>query len=216
MKNRKTFFQLTKYFFFEFIVVFFGVLFAFWIDGWKDHKRNQEYVNHIVQNLINDLRNDSIKIADAIYNIKRQHDSLSILISNLEYRNYKTASKHIFWAYSTYNVFDPSTETYQSMIFGGDIKLMNDFETIREIKELSQINSKLVEVHSRYYNAVEAFRNNFICQHNIEEFDFESVKNKNEFWNRINFLKSNIKYYLDALLMAQTKYNKFLHHIRKK
>jgi hypothetical protein len=103
------------------------------------------------------------------------------------------------------------------MIFSGDMKLIDDMDKIRKIKDLDHMNRKLEEVHGKYYLSIEAFRNGFICSHDLDNFDFRKIPigQRMEFWNRINFLKANVKYYHDALLMAQSKYNEFLFSARK-
>jgi hypothetical protein len=199
----------------EFVLVFLGVLLAFLTTNWAERKRDEKYVKAIFDNLIQDVRNDSSQVIQAISSLKMQHDSLQILISHWGSMKSDLAKSHIYWTYFSYNVFDPNTKSFESMVFGGDMKLVNDLNAVRRMKELDHLNKKLGEIHEKYYLAIESFRNSFICHYNMEEFTFQSIpkEKKLEFWNRVNFLKANVKYYYEALTVAQAKYNSFLREI---
>ncbi|WP_276372707.1 DUF6090 family protein [Chryseolinea sp. H1M3-3] len=196
----------------EFVLVFLGVLLAFLTSNWAERKRDEKYVKAIFDNLIQDVRNDSSQVIEAISSLKMQHDSLQILIDHLGSMNLEKADRHIYWTYFSYNVFDPTTKSFESMVFGGDMKLVNDLNAVRRMKELDHLNKKLGEIHEKYYLAIESFRNSFICHYNMDQFTFESIPREKriEFWNRVNFLKANVKYYYEALVLAQTKYNSLL------
>lgn len=200
----------------EFVMVFLGVLLAFFTSNWAERERDRKYLNTIVDNLIQDVENDSVQVIHAISNVRTQYDSLEVLISHLRGNNLKAADPYIYWTYFSYSAFDPTTETFESIVFGGDMKLVGDLKTIRSMKELDHINNKLNEVHIKYYQSVESFKNTFICHYDMRNFNFTSIpmRNRMEFWNRINFLRANVKYYYEILLVAQQNYNKFLQEIK--
>ena len=202
----------------EFILVFLGVLLAFLTSNWAERKRDEKYVRAIFDNLIQDVRNDSTQVIQAINTLKMQHDSLEVLINHLAAMKLQEANPHIYWTYFSYNVFNPTTETFESMVFGGDMKLVSDLNAIRTMKELDHLNKKLGEIHEKYYTAIESFKYSFICQYDMDDFSFRSIPiaKRVEFWNRVNFLKANVKYYYEALVVAQKKYNYFLNEIEIK
>jgi hypothetical protein len=157
-------------------MVFLGVLLAFYVNDWGESKREKDFVKNIMENMIQDVKKDSIEITKALEFTKKQHDSLLAIIAKLEVKDYKSANRQIYWSYGSYNVFNPSTETFASMVFGGDLKLLRDFNLLRAMKDINQINRKLEEVHSKYYNSLEMFKNEFICKGNIQRFDFQKKR----------------------------------------
>lgn len=196
---------------FEFIMIFMGVFLAFFVNDWANRRQEKKYAEAIIENLNADVRSDSLRILHAIERVKMQHEALTALIERLADGDFESATEYIYWSYFTYNAFSPTTETFESMVFGGDMKLVRDLEIIKALKELDQINQVLEDVHTKYYSSVESFKFNFVCQYDLDHFDFRSIKNKQEFWNRINFLRSNVGNYLEALYAAQRKYNDYLH-----
>lgn len=196
----------------EFVMVFLGVLLAFLTSNWAEREKDRRYLTTIVDNLVQDVRNDSIQVVRAINALKMQRDSLEVLVFYLGQMNFRQANPHLYWTYFSYSAFDPSTETFESLVFGGDMKLVQDLNTLRSMKDLDHINKKLKEVHDKYSEATESFRNSFVCHYKMEDFDFALIppKSRIEFWNRVNFLKANVKAYHDILVVAQVKYNEFL------
>jgi hypothetical protein len=91
-----------------------------------------------------------------------------------------------------------------------------DVNKLKSIKDVEEVNQKLRDLHIRYQSNVESFRNMFISQYNVERFNFASIPPDKgiEFWNRLNFLSANVKYYYEALLIAQKKYNDLLDDLR--
>jgi hypothetical protein len=103
------------------------------------------------------------------------------------------------------------------MVYGGDMKLVDDLAMLRSIKDLDEINEKVRELHVRYRDNVETFRNAFICRYNIDHFNFANIPPEQgiEFWNRLSFLSAHVRYYYEGLLISQKKYNDFLSAYRK-
>jgi hypothetical protein len=196
----------------EFTMVFLGVLLAFITNNWAEAEKDKKNIAIILDNLTDDVRKDSTNIIEAVDVLKTQHDSLTSLIADLFAMHHQKANKNIYCAYFSYNAFDPTTATFESLVFGGDLKLVADIHKLKEIKELDHINSKLRELQRNYHTNIESFRNSFICQYNVEHFSFESIPPEQgiEFWNRLNFLKVSVQNYLEALLLAQQRYNIFL------
>jgi ribosomal 50S subunit-associated protein YjgA (DUF615 family) len=97
------------------------------------------------------------------------------------------------------------------MIFGGDLKLFRDYEIIRVVKEIDKANQRVNDTHALYHRAVEEIRNTFICKEDMASFNLKNFQNKQEFWNRLNFLRSTyLKNYRSMLLDAQASYHNFL------
>jgi hypothetical protein len=201
----------------EFVMVFLGVLFAFFVNDWAEQQREKKYVESIVTNLIDDVKMDSANVIAAIDAVGNQNDSLAALLDELCVFNYKTANSKIYYTYFCYNVFEPRRSTYQSMVYGGDMKLVDDLAMLRSIKDLDEINEKVRELHVRYRDNVETFRNAFICRYNIDHFNFANIPPEQgiEFWNRLSFLSAHVRYYYEGLLISQKKYNDFLSAYRK-
>jgi hypothetical protein len=195
----------------EFTMVFLSVLLAFFISSWAEQKKEEKYQATILDHLRDDVKKDSANIIDAIEVVGVQHDSLTILLNDLYVMNHKKANGNIYCTYFSYNVFEPTTSTYQSMLFSGDMKLI-DIRKLKSIKDVEEVNLKLRDLHVRYQSNIELFRNTFISQYNVERFNFAAVPSDKgiEFWNRLNFLSANVKYYYEALLIAQMKYNNLL------
>lgn len=195
----------------EFILVFLAVSFAFFINRWLEENREDKYVNSIIANLADDVKKDSANIIDAITALRDQHDSLSILVSDLYALNHKKANKNIHCTYFSFDLFEPTTATFESMIASGNLKLRNDV-MLKTIKDLEQSNNNLRVLHNRYYATVESFRNTFISDYEVEHFDFERITPDKgvAFMNRLRFLNLSVESYHDALLIAQARYNKFL------
>lgn len=201
----------------EFAMVFLGVLLAFFANDWSEKKRDEKYVQTIIENLVDDVRKDSANIIDAIEVVGNQYDSLTILLDDLYVMNHKKANNNIYCTYFCYNIFEPTTATYESMIFSGDMKLIGDPIRLKSLKNIDEMNQKLRVLHSRYQSNIESFRNTFISKYNIQHFNFGNVSPDNgiEFWNRLTFLSAHVKYYYEGLLIAQKKYNDFLTELRK-
>ena len=200
-----------KFFLTEFLMVFFGVLLAFWVINWGERKRNKEYAENIIQNISDDIRNDSIRVVEAIKMINMQYSMLTSFTSHLRAGQYDSASLYVASCYMSYNLFEPTTESYQSMIYGGDLKLIEDYKIIRQIKEIDHINQQLNHLHGLYYRAVEDIRNTFLCKEDMDDLDFKRFGNRMEFWNRVNFLRDTyLKNYEKTLRHSQSKYNEFL------
>lgn len=199
----------------EFVMVFMGVLLAFVANNWAEQKRDEKYLVTILEHLREDVKRDTSNIIDAIDALGSQHDSLEILLDDLYVMNHRKANGNVHCTYYYYNVFEPTTSTYQSMLFSGDMKLI-DVNTLKSIKDVEEVNQKLRELHTRYQVNVESFRNAFISQYNIEHFDFANIPpdKGTEFWNRLTFLSTNVSYYYEALLIAQVKYNNLLKELR--
>lgn len=199
----------------EFVMVFLGVLLAFVANNWAEQKRDQRYMATIFANLLSDVKKDSANVIDAIEVLGSQYDSLEALLDDLYVMNHRKANGNVLCTYYCYNVFDPTTSTYQSLLFSGDMKLI-DVNKLKSIKDVEEVNQKLHDLHIRYQNNVESFRNMFISQYNIEHFNFANIPPEEgvEFWNRLTFLSANVKYYYEALLIAQVKYNDLLKELR--
>ena len=194
-------------------MAFLGVLFAFWINDWGERKRDREFVENLFENLVQDVKNDSVEIAKAIRFVRIHHDSLQLLINKLDEMKFSEANNLIHWTYFSYYAFDPTMETFES-IFGGDMKLLTDFRKVQSIKKLFHVNDKLKQAQSIYFDGVEEFRNTFVCPYDPNSFDFKSIPNRIEFWNRINFLNGDVMLYYEMLVIAQKNYNQFLQDSR--
>jgi uncharacterized protein DUF6090 len=204
-----------KYFATEFVMVFLGVLLAFMVNDWGESRKDKKTAEIILSNIIEDVRNDSAKIISAIEMLEVQHGSIDRLINHLSLGNYDSADFLVKSCYSSFSVFEPTTVSYQSMIYGGDLKLMNDYGIARLIREVDHSNNRVIQIHNLYFLAIEDLRNTFICKENMNPFKFSKLNNRIEFWNRLNFLQGTyIKNYEMILRQAQSKYHDFLRGTR--
>jgi hypothetical protein len=211
MENRSGINSTIRFFLIEFVMVFLGVLLAFWVNDFGDRIRNKKYAEQIVKNIVADIKSDSVNIREAILMIDFQYETLMSLTRHLRNGHYDSANLFVKACYISYNAFEPNTQSYQSMIYGGDLKLIDDYEVIKLIKEIDQANHQLNQVHSLYYKAVEDIRNTFISKENMDDLNFKRLRSQSEFWNKVNFLQETyLKNYAKVLKHSQSKYHELL------
>jgi hypothetical protein len=196
----------------EFTIVFLAVLLAFFTNSWAEEKRDEKEMAVVLSNLVADVKRDSANILDAITALRDQNDSIMLLIKDLGMFNHKKANGNVVCTYYSFSSFEPTTAMIESMIFGVKMKLVGNHTKFKAIKDLDHMNAKLRTLRNEYVATVESFRNTFICQHNMQHFDFSALPQSQgtELWNRLKFLSASVEQYYVALLMAQGKYNAFL------
>ncbi|PWI31324.1 hypothetical protein DI383_01245 [Flavobacteriaceae bacterium LYZ1037] len=159
MNQNKT----TRYFKYaigEIILVVIGILIALQINNWNEGRKNSVSLNNYKNNLIEDLKKDSININRKILEIKND----STAISNFEKRVSKatkaldTILKIARYEYAYYISIhgDYNSDTYQVLNATGDISLF-DSEIINELNALHNLQENALNAQNL---TMESYSNN--------------------------------------------------------
>mgnify|MGYP001818876270 CR=1 FL=1 len=140
MKNKTG--KYFKYAIGEIVLVVIGILIALQINNWNEHRKNKSLLGQYTNNLIEDLKKDSIDINRRIIGIKGD----STLLNNFETRVSKSTKPldtilkiaryeygYYIWIHSDYN-----SDTYQVLNSTGDIRLFNS-EIINDLNALHNL-----------------------------------------------------------------------------
>src|SRR5688500_13911614 len=102
MENRSGTKTTIRCFLIEFVMVFLGVLLAFWVNDFGERIRNREYAENIIKNISADIKEDSIRIREAISMIDLQYQALFALTTHLRNADYDSANIFLQACYQSY------------------------------------------------------------------------------------------------------------------
>jgi len=196
-----------KYALGEIVLVMIGILLALQINNWNEQRKNSALLKNYKENLIEDLKKDSISIQKNISDIKedkKQLDQIKVRISNsnavldtvlkiarFEYRFYISAK-------GNYN-----DNTYSVLNSTGDITLFKNeiIDKLNELKNLQEL--ALVRTNNTFENYrynLHQYAQKYPVPFEYNLFDNENT-NANEIWNDISLRNHATEF--NALVIAK-------------
>jgi hypothetical protein len=142
-----------KEYFLEFLMIFLAVTMGFFAENIREWRVDKEKEGHYIQNLIADLRADSVNLKLTIADQERENhmldSALKIPAERLaDIKVQDTFFHYVFLYYSSVPIFTPSTNTITQLKAGG-FNIMHNQATTDSINYIYQLYS-FVEFDNKY------------------------------------------------------------------
>jgi hypothetical protein len=167
-----------KYAIGEIVLVVIGILIALQINNWNESRKNQVLIKNYTENLIKDLKKDSISINRAILGVKADSTALNNFETRVSNATYPLDTilkiarfdySYYIWIHGDYN-----SDTYQVLNSTGHISLfnsdiINDLNALHNLQETAlyahshTMESYLINIHSYAQKYPVPFQSNLIA-----------------------------------------------------
>ena len=137
MENKTS--KYLKYAIGEIVLVVIGILIALQINNWNENRKFNSLKKVYIERLIEDLKQDTIRINTLIHETNRQQRNIETVITQLDVGIQSETLTRTMIEYLEFgwnmNEFTPSSNTYTDLSQTGNLNVFRNIELIEHIKQ---------------------------------------------------------------------------------
>ncbi len=186
----------------EIIIVIVGISIAFWLNNWKEDRRDDATHREYVNSLILDAENEILLLEENNREFQEKLDLITRLTPHLG-SGRPDRDSVMYWVFSlpVQTQYVPQDDTYQTLLNSGDMRLFHDLSLRRKIVQYYADAQKVQTPYERIRNIHEKYLGDIF----IYELDYikiaqgdASLLDKPLFRNIVNSLKGSCYMAMEA------------------